>query len=1014
MNRPDRLVKRGFAMVFGLMLISLSAMGQIQSTYQVTGNLIYVGAGFSGNTVSSSPNINATNFVNNGFVELLSYPLPFQTEYTLNYTNNREMVGAVGWEFDYGTPNGRSMAASFYNGNFNPSTFPAGGYIESESLSLPNPDTSGSIPLGYSKGYLWVSATNIVNRGLLAADASSEIMLSGSNVDLSRGSLTNYPIVGAGSSNTKTNFTADTAIYDEYWWQTNLTPALFDSAALWDGTNALSAAFDYAAPCGTTGKGFSLGFVPTVADSFTNASGYAAVVYTNSDSPTDVQTNVFPTNLVFQAVFVDVADSNITATTGFTPTGLLPGTLNPNPFDAVGVQLTSPYGTLQLVDSLASELADGGGRGLLPNLVVSPAAECSGKTYRPTNYVAARTGLVIGTPGFGLPPTNFLYDSSWFNPLTNSIYSDYSFFADNEASEPPSSPGNPNTINSSSVTNLPGRVHIYAGNLNLFDTQMRAEGEVVIQAHNLKSSQNASIDCENLSYNLGATNGNLNVTNLASTSVSRFHGNCYVWSAVWSNLTVVITPNFGFSNVVVTNNGVVGSNSVPFFDPITNFVHVGLSDTMLDASQLSSVAPVSVFDLLLHSTNMVISDSMDVIQTFLLDGTSFTLDGNLTFPGTAPIDPVSLTPFSGNPIQSWVYTMAPNLLYFTNNGSLTIPQDANFGNDGPTNYLVFVNNGYISAADQTIDSVNLQINNGTNNAQSGDFTVTAGTAVFSNAQIYARGSINIFANSLMIDPSQLYAESALNLYVTNLSDAGVGSDNTFLCQNGFTFGVTPNTGNLWGTTVYTLSYGDDIIDHYWSGQDFGASATGYTNNAAIFDLVLYPQDVSPPRYPLFYFSGTGADNGLYVGTLDLSYLGTNITDMLEIDPSLTIYYSHALLGFVPPGGVAPEVYLNGMQFPPGSGGYLRYVKGFNVLPVAVVRAAAPTPKLSASYLKSKGQFNLTLAATPGQSYVIQASTNLVNWVPIFTNTTPVSGLIQFLDSSSPGYRSRFYRAVSGP
>jgi hypothetical protein len=46
--------------------------------------------------------------------------------------------------------------------------------------------------------------------------------------------------------------------------------------------------------------------------------------------------------------------------------------------------------------------------------------------------------------------------------------------------------------------------------------------------------------------------------------------------------------------------------------------------------------------------------------------------------------------------------------------------------------------------------------------------------------------------------------------------------------------------------------------------------------------------------------------------------------------------------------------------------------------------------------------------------VVQASTNLINWVPIYTNSTPVSGQLQFFDSQATNYSSRFYRTVLQP
>jgi uncharacterized repeat protein (TIGR01451 family) len=57
-----------------------------------------------------------------------------------------------------------------------------------------------------------------------------------------------------------------------------------------------------------------------------------------------------------------------------------------------------------------------------------------------------------------------------------------------------------------------------------------------------------------------------------------------------------------------------------------------------------------------------------------------------------------------------------------------------------------------------------------------------------------------------------------------------------------------------------------------------------------------------------------------------------------------------------------------------------------------------------------GQFTFNLSGAPGSSVIIQASTNLVNWVPIYTNVSPFS----FTDSNSTNYPYRFYRAVTGP
>ena len=55
----------------------------------------------------------------------------------------------------------------------------------------------------------------------------------------------------------------------------------------------------------------------------------------------------------------------------------------------------------------------------------------------------------------------------------------------------------------------------------------------------------------------------------------------------------------------------------------------------------------------------------------------------------------------------------------------------------------------------------------------------------------------------------------------------------------------------------------------------------------------------------------------------------------------------------------------------------------------------------------------TVTGQSGQEYIIQASTNLVNWVDVYTNpdyTAPFN----FVDPNATNYTSRFYRVVTGP
>jgi uncharacterized repeat protein (TIGR01451 family) len=73
-------------------------------------------------------------------------------------------------------------------------------------------------------------------------------------------------------------------------------------------------------------------------------------------------------------------------------------------------------------------------------------------------------------------------------------------------------------------------------------------------------------------------------------------------------------------------------------------------------------------------------------------------------------------------------------------------------------------------------------------------------------------------------------------------------------------------------------------------------------------------------------------------------------------------------------------------------------------------AYPPAPLLSAIVSGSGGGFQLTITNAPGQSVIIQASTNLLSWISILTNTEPFT----FTNFDSTNFPTRFYRAVTGP
>ena len=57
-----------------------------------------------------------------------------------------------------------------------------------------------------------------------------------------------------------------------------------------------------------------------------------------------------------------------------------------------------------------------------------------------------------------------------------------------------------------------------------------------------------------------------------------------------------------------------------------------------------------------------------------------------------------------------------------------------------------------------------------------------------------------------------------------------------------------------------------------------------------------------------------------------------------------------------------------------------------------------------------GHFSFELAGVPGGKYVVQATSDLVHWTVVQTNTAPFS----FQDGTANGFPQRFYRALYLP
>lgn len=75
----------------------------------------------------------------------------------------------------------------------------------------------------------------------------------------------------------------------------------------------------------------------------------------------------------------------------------------------------------------------------------------------------------------------------------------------------------------------------------------------------------------------------------------------------------------------------------------------------------------------------------------------------------------------------------------------------------------------------------------------------------------------------------------------------------------------------------------------------------------------------------------------------------------------------------------------------------------------LVSGVVVPPQLTPGFNAASGAFQLSVTGASGQSVIVQASTNLVNWLPVYTNLIPFT----FTNLDSTNFPLRFYRTVVG-
>jgi hypothetical protein len=521
------------------------------------------------------------------------------------------------------------------------------------------------------------------------------------------------------------------------------------------------------------------------------------------------------------------------------------------------------------------------------------------------------------TPLFpGLPP-----DAPGFLPLPNLAISNAYSYVDVQLIPTTVATNNPTT--QQNVTNylsqvLPGRIQISAeNNLDLSLAQISGQNYLSLLAPTqFNGSVGAHIASPYSDINLGVTNGLMSITNLMEPWVPTWSGGIQAWSTRFI--------------VLSTNSTIVFSNGLPV---LTNSFAVSNDfRVLIVAAEAAATSPSEIQDLRLHcTTNLVISDVLNILRSVSIDAQNLTLTTN--GPNTASPDGelnMQLLPTTPTTPVNYAFVWAnafPNLQNLTNWGAVRMPNvnPVNMGSSASP-YGAFINHGLISDYGAIIYAANFESDGIFSNSVLGSFVLRSQTATLTNGLLYAGGDVSITTGSLVTSNVFLQANRSLTLTATNLlTDRGstnllpivvtnannwvVGSNSI---GNGFSLPIKPVAGDLLGTTVTLFAPLNKKVVNTWAGGDLGISNAGYTNNVAIGRLVL--DALGSAAGTQFYFSGTGASNAIYVDRLELldyaSYTNHNAggnLPALVINTNLVIYYADAIAAGAGFGGTSADV-----------------------------------------------------------------------------------------------------------
>jgi len=231
------------------------------------------------------------------------------------------------------------------------------------------------------------------------------------------------------------------------------------------------------------------------------------------------------------------------------------------------------------------------------------------------------------------------------------------------------------------------------------------------------------------------------------------------------------------------------------------------------------------------------------------------------------------------------------------------------------------------------------------------------------------------------------------------------------------------------------------------------ASSGVTGNPSLTTTAIAGSTVSGGPYPITAVIGSlSAVNYSFVfvnGNLTVTKAGTLVSVVSGLNPAITnqnITFTATVSPLTPttatPTG-AVQFKSNGVNL----GSPIALAGGQGSLTVAAVALGAGSFAITAEYSDAAGNFNnstngltqvvnnpapapvackicitppqagcvnASLTGTPGQTYVLEASTDMIHWTAISTNVAGANGLLTLTDTNAGKFPSRFYRGATLP